>query len=130
MNHEEHDELWNLLGKARQPKTRPFFAAKVMQAIREEEEQGAKAGGIWMTVRRWWHVSFATAAAVAVAVFLALPSNTSKTGNGPEVAQTSADPLAPLIVAVDDADELGATLDNLFATQDNALWLGADPNSQ
>ena len=37
MNHdEEHDELWQLLGKANQPQPSPFFSRNVLRAIREE----------------------------------------------------------------------------------------------
>ena len=38
MNHDEQDQLWKLLGKAREPKASPFFANKVMHAIRREAE--------------------------------------------------------------------------------------------
>ena len=38
MNHdEEHDELWQLLGQARQPQVSPFFSRNVLRAIRKEE---------------------------------------------------------------------------------------------
>lgn len=134
MNHEEPDELWDLLGKARQPKVPPFFSAKVMQAVREEDrrEEAAQTagGGFWMAVRRWWRVSLATGAVAALAVFLALPSPVTppviEIANTGHVPPAASDPLAPLIVAVNDADELGSTLDNLLATQDHSIWLRAD----
>jgi hypothetical protein len=134
MNHDERDELWELLGKARTPKERPFFAAKVLQAVRAEEETkqlgwGGRFLSLWTVFRRRWVVSLAGCSAVAVAVVLTLsPEAPKKPAN---VAVTApADPLAGLITAAaDDPDQLAASLDNLLATQDNSLWLQADLSS-
>jgi hypothetical protein len=131
MNQDEHDQLWDLLGKARTPKERPFFSAKVLQAVREDgrrEPQELGFAGLWLAVQRHWRALFASGAAVAIAlVFVLAPG--ARQEKPVDMAQTPADPLAPLITAADDSDELGASLDNLIATHDNSIWLQADPSS-
>ena len=37
MNTEEHDDLWQLLGKARTPSVSPFFSRNVVRAAREDQ---------------------------------------------------------------------------------------------
>ena len=135
MNHDEHDELWDLLGKARAPKERPFFAAKVMRAIREEGEAAAGAretGGLVAWLRRW-HLPFAMGVTVAVVVAIAtaprVPVKNSEVVDAGRQTVVTTDPLAGLAKVADDAAELGASLDNLMATQDNSIWLQADPSS-
>lgn len=140
MKQDEHDELWHLLGKARTPKERPFFAAKVLRAV--ENEQRQPSGGLLVSIRRRWLMTFGAFATAVIVVFfvmsptLPLPkpegSLPGKSTATVEVAQaaTTADPLAPLVdAAVDSPDELAASLANLLATQDHSLWLQADPSS-
>jgi len=69
MNHEEHDELWNLLGKARQPKASAFFAANVMRAVRAGAEP--KPGFVaWLRAK--WHVPVTAGVCASVLAILAL----------------------------------------------------------
>lgn len=141
MKDNEHDEskdaqdaLWDLLGKGRVPKERPFFAAKVVQAVREnsQREPGGILASLWLTIRRRWQVSvgvFGTAAA-AVAIALTLSPDLPMNQPPPVVANITADPLGELVNAAStDSDYLGASLDNLLATKDNSIWLQADPSS-
>jgi hypothetical protein len=136
MKDNEQDELWELLGKARAPKERPFFAAKVMQAVREEvckegERESWGVMGLWVAIRRRWQalsgvLAVGTVAVVAVMFSLSpeVPKPQPNAGTTP-----TADPLGDLAKVADDSDYLAASLDNLLATKDNSIWLQADPSS-
>ena len=39
MKSEEHDDLWELLGKAKAPQVSPFFSRNVLRALRQEAQQ-------------------------------------------------------------------------------------------
>ena len=43
MNNEERDDLWQLLGRAKETAVSPFFSRNVLRSIREEE---SRAGGM------------------------------------------------------------------------------------
>ncbi len=119
MNHDEQDELWKLLGKAREPKASPFFAGKVLRAIREEQEPA----GFFVWLRRKWFIPTAVAACALVVAFVALrpiaPSN-------PQVA---ADPLSELAAYVEKSEDSAESLDSLLASEDHSIWLQADFSS-
>lgn len=129
MNHEEQDDLWELLGKARAPKERPFFAAKVLRAIQEDssrEPVGFAASGfaaIWHAIRRRWAMFLATSAAVIVAGVFAFGPHTPPVVRIPETPKSPTDPLAALVAVSDSSDDLVSSLDGLMATQDNSIWL-------
>src|SRR5258705_7738341 len=65
MNHDEHDDLWQLLGKARPPRISPFFSRNVLRAIRAEQPE-RRAG--WLGAL-WRHWRGASVAIVVLAVF-------------------------------------------------------------
>ncbi len=128
MNHEEHDELWELLGKARAPKERPFFAAKVLAAVREDASREPQSiAGWWRMIRRYWALAMSTGTVAVVAVVFALVHQSVPPSITPSLATT--DPLAPLAAVVDNADDLVTSLDNLVANQDNSIWLHEAPSS-
>ncbi len=124
MNQDENDELWKLLGKARVPKERPYFAGKVMRAIRSESRDRAPAG-FWVWLRRHW-LAPATLGLVAAAavVFFVTPGKPL-----PQQALADANPLAELAAAAVQIDEFDAAIDGLLVTEDNSVWLLADPSS-
>lgn len=118
MNHEDHDELWNLLGKARQPKPSPFFAANVSRAVRAEVEPKP---GLLAWLRAKWFLPAAAGACAAVLAFLALrPTFTTAPG---------ADPLEGIALAAAATPEIVPALDMLLASEDNSIWLAGDPSS-
>ncbi len=118
MNHDEHDELWNLLGKARQPKASPFFAANVLRAVRAESVEKA---GFLAWLRAKWFLPAAAGACAAVVAFLALR---------PAIPTTpGADPLEGIALAAAATPEIVPTLDTLLASEDNSIWLAGDPSS-
>ncbi len=117
MNHEEHDDLWNLLGKARQPKPSPFFTAKVMRSIRDAEPHP----GFIAWLRSKWLLPVAAGACAAVVAFLAMrPAGTS---------MAMADPLEEIAAAAATVPEITPSLDTLLASEDNSIWLAGDPSS-
>jgi hypothetical protein len=118
MNHEEHDELWNLLGKARQPKVSPFFASKVMRAVRELAEPKP---GLFAWLRSKWYLPATAGACAAVLAILALRSNVATT--------PMPDPLEEIAVAAATTPEIIPSLDSLLASDDNSIWLAGDPSS-
>ena len=118
MNHEEHDKLWNLLGKARQPKPSAFFAANVMRAVRAEAESKP---GLLAWLRAKWYVPAAAGACAAVLAFLAMRPAV--------VPAPGADPLEEIAIAAAAAPEMAPSLDSLLALEDNSIWLAGDPSS-
>ncbi len=119
MKHEEHDELWDLLGKARQPKPSAFFTANVMRAVRAETEP--KPGFLAWLRAKWALPAAAGACAAAVAIFLAL----RPAGTTPPVA----DPLEGIALAAAATPEIAPSLGTLLASDDNSIWLAGDPSS-
>ena len=65
MNTEEHDDLWDLLGKARKPDVSPFFSRNVLRAIREERSQP----GVLSWFVRAWRVTAAAVCALLIGGF-------------------------------------------------------------
>ena len=121
MKSEEHDPLnprdpmWDLLGKARQPKERPFFAAKVMRAIREEKPSMS----FFTWLRAKWVAPVAVAACAVVAAVVTLQPPSIPTG--PKAVVETTDP---------DVDELiEKSIDQLLVAENQSAWLSADPSS-
>lgn len=118
MNHDEHDELWNLLGKARQPTPSSFFAGKVMRAVRQAAEPKP---GLLAWLRSKWYLPAGAGACAAVLTFFAMrPTGTPGAG---------ADPLEEIAIAAAATPELIPSLDALLASEDNSIWLAGDPSS-
>ena len=115
MNTEEHDDLWELLGKVEETKVSPFFSRNVVRAIREGER---KPSGLSAWLRARWALSAFSAGALAVVAVVA-----------GVVIERSGRP-DPLIVL---ADEVSASpdyqvishLDELLDSEHNTVWLEA-----
>ena len=121
MNHDEHDKLWELLGKVREPKVSPFFASKVVRAARSADEPQP---GILVWLRRRWFVPLTAGACAALIAFLAIHHPASERGN----LVAAADPLEEIAAVATGAPEL-PSLDALLASEDHSIWLQADPSS-
>lgn len=119
MNHDEQDELWKLLGKAREPKVPPFFAGKVLRAIREEPEPR----GFFVWLRRKWLIPSAAVCALVVTFFATRQPVT------PDNQQAAADPLSELAAYVEKSGDSAESLDLLIASEDHSIWLQTDPSS-
>ena len=125
MNHEEQDELWTLLGKARQPEVPAFFAAKVMRAVREAAEPKP---GILAWLRMRWYLPVAAGACAAVIAILAMHHSAPPVTK--TVSQTAAsDPLEGIAVAAAATPGVVPSFDALLASEDNSIWLAGDPSS-
>src|SRR5437588_4290144 len=66
MNTDEHDDLWRLLGKAKQPAVSPFFARNVLRAVRVTEQ--ARPGWFAWLARKWVVAAVGSTAAILLAV--------------------------------------------------------------
>ena len=112
MNTEEHDDLWELLGKAKETKASPFFSRNVLRAIRESQ---AERGGFFAWLRARW-----TLTAISVSVLTAVAI----------VAVERLEQPDPLVVL---ADQVSASpdyqvithLDELLDSEHNNVWLEA-----
>lgn len=130
MNHEEQDELWELLGKAPQRNASPFFANKVMHAIHRQPEKVT----LFAWLRRWWFVPV-TAGACGLVAAVSLMKDTFSAPSAPahtvgSASSAKVDPLAEMVVGIiTDTDEFEVSLSDLVATEDNSVWLAADPSS-
>jgi len=106
MKRDDDQELWNLLGRAAEPKISPFFARNVLRKIRE--------AGDWKTFRGWLNhrrlIPVAGLAGVLIAVSL-LRLHTS--------VAPLADPPSAALASVDATEyEMIVDLDDLIASDD------------
>ena len=115
------DPMWELLGKARMPKERPFFANKVLRAVREEAQ--ASPVGILAWLRAKWVIpAAATACAVMGTVMMMQPPSAPYS---PQVEQASLKDSAP-----DPIDQaIDESIEQLLVAEDHSVWLSADPSS-
>lgn len=112
MNTEEHDDLWELLGKAKTTKASPFFSRNVLRAIRESRPESA---GLFGWLRTRWTVAVVSTAAVAVAAVL-IVERTERP-----------DPLLLLASQVSASPDYQVInhLDELLDSEQNSVWLEA-----
>lgn len=111
MNTEEHDELWDLLGKAKAPEVSPFFSRNVLRAVREEAQ--AKPG-VFAWLRRHWQLTAVSTCTVVLAVGLALFDQSSQPDPVMLLAQQ---------VSVSPDYQVISHLDELLASEENSVWL-------
>jgi hypothetical protein len=106
MKRDDDQELWDLLGRAAEPKISPFFARNVLREIRQPAD-GTKLRG-WLNLRRL--IPAAGVAAALAAVFLRLHMSMAPL----------AGPSSGALANVDAQDyEVIADLDDLLASDDN-----------
>jgi hypothetical protein len=112
MKREEDEQLWDLLGHAKEAQASPFFARDVLRKVRQESSWKIAARS-WFSLRR-----LAPAAAAVVALVAAIMLT-----HQPAVHEEPASPDADLIAKIDPQDfEVVADLDDLMASEDNNLW--------
>jgi anti-sigma-K factor RskA len=118
MNFEEHDELWELLGKARTTKASPFFARNILRSIREA---GPERPGFVVWLRARWKFATLAVSAVAFAAVVA--------GVKVERAERP-DPLLVLAGQVSASPDYQVInhLDELLDSEQNSVWLEASAN--
>lgn len=107
MKREDDEKLWDLLGRAAEPKVSPFFARNVLREIR-------KSGG-WANLCEWLTVRRLVPAASLVVALIAVVFLRMQTAVGP-----LEDPTAESSTNVNAQDyEVMADLEDLFASEDN-----------
>ncbi len=111
MKTDEHDPLWDLLGKAKQPGVSPFFARNVLREIRQTQQERV---GFFTWVRRSWRVAVPVGAAAMVALM-----STSVFHQHPQKQEHS--PVLAQIVGNPDYEVINH-LDELLASEENAVW--------
>lgn len=112
MNTEEHDDLWELLGKAKETKASPFFSRNVLRAIRESRPEPV---GIFGWLRARWVVAALSMAAVAVIAVVVVEH------------EEHPDPLLLLASQVSASPDYQVInhLDELLDSEQNSIWLEA-----
>lgn len=108
---EEHDELWQLLGKARTHEPSAFFARNVVREVRASQGQNLHFVA-WLS-RRW---QFAAGGVCAVALAIVVLAQ-HRAGNGDQVAA--------IAVQVSESPDylVIRDLDDLLASEESSLWL-------
>ena len=105
MKREDDQELWDLLGRAAEPKISPFFARNVLREVRE--------AGDWKTFRGWLNprrlIPVAGLAGVMIAVSLLWFHTVAPLADSPSDGLASMDGKEYEVIA---------DLDDLFASDD------------
>jgi hypothetical protein len=111
MNGDDRDPLWELLGQARQAEASPFFARNVVRDVRSA---GQNRAGFFRWLHRSWRIAIPALAAAAVVVL--------SSGMLQHPTPAAPNPVTAQIVRNPDYDVINH-LDELVATEENALWL-------
>jgi hypothetical protein len=118
MNTEEHDDLWRLLGRSKQPKVSPYFSRNVLREIRAMRQE--RPGFIGWLRDHWKAPVFATCALVLV-LGAVLRQDAVRDGSS-EDRQLLA--FAETVSRSPDYAVIGH-LDELLDADDNSVWLDA-----
>jgi hypothetical protein len=132
MKTDEHDELWELLGRAREPKVSPFFSRNVLRDVRNLRQERP---GFWHWLTRHWQIPAVTLAAFALAAGAVFEENAGRINHSSPVKNISTpvaaleDPqLLVMAERVSDSPDYRVigNLDELLDSEHNSIWLGAD----
>lgn len=112
MNTEEHDDLWDLLGKAKATKASPFFSRNVLREIRESQPEPVGVLG-WLRAR--WAIAALSMAVVTVVAVVSVEK------------AARPDPLLVLASQVSASPDYQVInhLDELLDSEQNSVWLEA-----
>jgi hypothetical protein len=114
MKREDDEHLWDILGRAAEPKISPFFARNVLRQIRQDPHWSIR-GWSWFNLRRLVPVSGLAIAVIAALIF----AHNSSLRQNPGAASE----LDPVVAKIDVQDyEVVADLDELLASDENSLW--------
>jgi hypothetical protein len=117
MNHrDEHDDLWHLLGKARQTKVSPFFARNVAREVRAQKP-GERS--FFALLQRRWQLALASAAVTSVIAAAGWQYWQADFSRG------SSDQLTVIARQVSDSPvyDVISDLDELIASEETSVWL-------
>ena len=108
---DEHDDLWRLLGKAKEPAVSPFFARNVVREVRAMQQEQP---GVFGWLRRCWMVSLAGACAVCIAGVFAVQQYAGQPDQLTAIATQVSE--SPDFLVITDLDEL-------LASEESSVWL-------
>ena len=112
MKREEDQELWDLLGKAAEPRISPFFARNVVRTVRQKQASREGFFG-WFGLKQLVPATAVAVVITAATLYFRTPENM------PVTAEVTPEP----VVEVDAQDyEVVADLDDLIAFEENNLW--------
>jgi Predicted integral membrane protein (DUF2275) len=113
MKREDDQQLWDLLGRAAEPRLSPFFARNVTRAIRQEPASRSGWLRTWLGPRK-----LIPAAALAVAMVAGLMATHYSARQ-----IKPADAIPDVLAKIDPQDyDVVADLDELLAPDENNLW--------
>ena len=117
MNHpDEHDDLWHLLGKARQTRVSPFFARNVAREVRAQKQSEP---GFFALLQRRWQFALASAAVASVIAAAGWQYWQADSSGG------SSDQLTVIARQLSDSPvyDVISDLDELIASEETSVWL-------
>jgi len=115
--HEEDDELWQLLGKARQPSVSPFFSRNVLRAVRNEKQE--RFGSFWRIFRSYRQALVLASCVAVVSVGTFFAEHQREEHQILTIAQT---------VSESPDYQVIAHLDELLDSEESSVWLDASLN--
>jgi hypothetical protein len=118
---DEQDDLWKLLGKARQPAASPFFARNVVREVRGLQREQP---GFLSLLRSRWKLTFAAAAVSCVLAVVAVDRverNLQSRQIDSLMAITEEVSNSPDFFVIND-------LDDLLASEESSVWLDSSVN--
>jgi|SRR5437660_242947 len=111
MKREDDQQLWDLLGRARQVELNPFFARNIVRRVRERFQRFGWLRA-WLTPRKLVPAAGLVVAVIAVMLVLHQPPPRSSSDSAPDV-----------IAKIDPQDyDVVADLDELLAADESNLW--------
>lgn len=117
MNHDEHDDLWELLGKAKDPQPSPFFSRNVLREVRNLQQEKSR---FFAWLRQHWVLAGSAACAVVVSAISVVDSRQPVEVKDPIVALAQQVATSPDFQVIENLDEL-------IAFEDNSVWLDSSP---
>jgi hypothetical protein len=111
MDRDDDKELWDILGRVREPMLSPFFARNVVRNVRQEATRFER-------MRSWfsWRRLAAASAVVIVVIGMAVATHHP-------VSQTPAVNNSDVVAKIDPQDyDVVADLDELIAWDENSVW--------
>jgi hypothetical protein len=122
-DHDEQDDLWRLLGKAKEPVPSPMFSRNVLRAIREEAQERPS---VFSWLRGHWQVAAVGACAVAISALVVFPQEDKKRVPSIDdtalLAERDTTLLAEKVSQSSDFHVI-AVLDELIASEESSVWL-------
>jgi anti-sigma-K factor RskA len=111
MDRDDDKELWDILGRVREPALSPFFARNVVRTARQEATRFDR-------IRSWFSWRRLAAASAVVILVIGMTIATHH-----PVSQTPAVNDSDLVAKIDPQDyDVVADLDELIAWDENSVW--------